>query len=206
MVQVKIYCEGISPLLMNPVSEEVLKELFSGVRKPNLRDQTLDQVAASKVYRDDNNMIGIPTINLFTCLVIAGRYVQFDSRVKVSTASTTLVYSFLQIPDLFLPLCLQNRTEWNFEKAWKTDLRRGRNPSDGAMVPIIRPRFNEWGFRVTFTIDESQIAEERVKTLLQIAGKRVGLCDFRPACRGPFGMFVVKEWINVGQSENGTMT
>ena len=29
---------------------------------------------------------------------------------------------------------------------------------------------------------------------LAAAGKRVGLGDFRPACKGPFGKFVVVEW------------
>jgi hypothetical protein len=30
--------------------------------------------------------------------------------------------------------------------------------------------------------------------VIDAAGKRVGLGDFRPACKGPFGRFVVTNW------------
>jgi hypothetical protein len=33
-----------------------------------------------------------------------------------------------------------------------------------------------------------------MREIVDAAGKRVGLGDFRPACKGPFGKFVVVQW------------
>jgi hypothetical protein len=33
-----------------------------------------------------------------------------------------------------------------------------------------------------------------LREIIDAAGKRIGLGDFRPACKGPFGKFVVTEW------------
>jgi hypothetical protein len=37
-------------------------------------------------------------------------------------------------------------------------------------------------------------AEALVRELLDIGGKRVGIGDFRPSRRGPFGRFKVVSW------------
>lgn len=34
-----------------------------------------------------------------------------------------------------------------------------------------------------------------VRSIVDDAGKKIGLGDFRPARKGPFGRFVVKEWV-----------
>lgn len=33
------------------------------------------------------------------------------------------------------------------------------------------------------------------REIVDAAGKRIGLGDFRPACKGPFGKFVVTSWV-----------
>jgi hypothetical protein len=33
-----------------------------------------------------------------------------------------------------------------------------------------------------------------MRDIVDAAGKRIGLGDFRPACKGPFGKFVVVKW------------
>jgi len=33
-----------------------------------------------------------------------------------------------------------------------------------------------------------------MREILDSAGKRIGLGDFRPACKGPYGKFVAVEW------------
>ena len=32
------------------------------------------------------------------------------------------------------------------------------------------------------------------REIMDAAGKRIGLGDFRPDCKGPFGKFVVTKW------------
>jgi hypothetical protein len=38
------------------------------------------------------------------------------------------------------------------------------------------------------------IAPKLVREIVDAAGKRIGLGDFRPSCKGPFGKFVVTQW------------
>lgn len=46
----------------------------------------------------------------------------------------------------------------------------------------------------TATIDTDLISEGLFRELVDAAGKRIGLGDFRPDCKGPFGKFVVTQW------------
>ena len=60
-----------------------------------------------------------------------------------------------------------------------------------------RPRFDAWTLNFTLDVDADMFADTLVRELLDIAGKRIGLGDFRPARRGPFGRFVVTGWKKV---------
>jgi hypothetical protein len=49
---------------------------------------------------------------------------------------------------------------------------------------------------VTFEIeyDTVLLKEEELRQVVDDAGSRVGLLDFRPEKKGPFGRFIVTEW------------
>jgi hypothetical protein len=189
MKQVMVTFSGVSPLLMNPATDDLLDQLFggAGARKPKDPTMTMDKAAAGKVIRNEDGIIGIPALYLFSCLVEAGRQVKIDSKRAISTKDSSLLPSFLTIEEFFLPFVDQG-------VEWKTDKRRGKLPKDGTAVCIVRPRFEKWSFGVTFAIDENAVAMEKVRDLVDRAGNSVGLGDFRPACRGPFGRFKVVEW------------
>ncbi len=189
MITVRAKFVGVSPILMNPATDEMLDELFggAGARKAKDTDRTPAQEATKKVIKDEGGTIGIPASYLFSCLVEAGRLVKLDGKRAISTKDTTLLPSFLTIEEIFFPFRDQ-------KEQWKTDKRRGIIPGKGITVCIVRPRFDKWAFSVTFTIDEKACAEEKVKTLVEKAGSSVGLGDFRPARRGPFGRFRIESW------------
>jgi hypothetical protein len=42
-----------------------------------------------------------------------------------------------------------------------------------------------------------------LREILDASGKRIGLGDFRPACKGPFGKFVVVKWEIEEQEKEG---
>jgi hypothetical protein len=193
VVLVEAYCEGKKPYLMNPATEALLESLRTGIHPPLVKDRSREDVARDKIYREEGQ-IGIPAGNLFACLVEAGRQVDLKSRVKISTKESTQLPSFFELEDLFLPYKIEGDEDYNPEKEWKADMRRGKLPKDGTMVAIVRPRFDRWGFKVRFTIDTSIINVAKVRTLFDLAGRSVGLGDFRPSCRGPFGTFAVKRW------------
>lgn len=50
----------------------------------------------------------------------------------------------------------------------------------GRKVMRTRPRFAEWSLSFTLTYDEGEVNAEHVRTALEVAGRMVGLGDFRP--------------------------
>ena len=83
---------------------------------------------------------------------------------------------------------------------WEVDERPIRNPATGGRFLRYRPRFNEWAVEFSVEIDETMIGPKLFRQLVDDAGKKIGLGDFRPACKGPFGRFVVTDW-DVEQEE-----
>jgi len=57
----------------------------------------------------------------------------------------------------------------------------------------VRPRFESWSVKGTMLVTNDAITREVLDQMLTIAGRQVGLCDWRPGCKtpGPFGQFSV---------------
>jgi len=186
LVLVRARLEGISPLLMNAMSQEQLLNIRDKVKSArNAAKPTPREEADSKVHRMPNGEPHIPTSMLMACLIGAGQFVRLDGKRQISTAKSTVLPGLVTIEDRWLPLT---------PVTWEVDIAQGRNPNGGEAVCIIRPRFDEWGFDVTLSVDQSQIAIATIRELVDIAGKRVGLGDFRPKCKGTFGRFAVTRW------------
>lgn len=191
---ISVLVRGISPMLMNPATEEVLAQLpgaGAGYKQgKSMKDRTREEIAESRVIRNKaDGKVGIPAEYLYACIVEAGRLVAYDGKKKVSTADTTLVFSFLSIRESFFPF-------EGHDGKYEIDVRRGVNKTTKGAQAIVRPRFNEWQFRVTVEIDESDanLTASKAREIFNKAGKMIGLADFRPTCRGPFGRFEVAAW------------
>ena len=126
---------------------------------------------------------------MFSCLVEAGRLVKLDTKRSMSTKDSSLIPSFLAIDGDFLPFEDQ-------EIDFAVDRRRGvlSNAGKSVAVCITRPRFDKWAFSMTLLVAEHEVTVEKVKQLVERAGTAVGLGDFRPAKRGPFGRFSITKW------------
>jgi hypothetical protein len=186
LVLVHVTLSGVTPLLMNAMSTEQLLAIRDKVKparnasKPSPREE-----ADSKIHRMPNGDPHIPVAMLMSCLIGAGQFVRLDGKRQVSTAKSTVLPGLLTIDDRWLALS---------PKKWEVDIAQGRNPNGGEAVCIIRPRFDEWSFNVSLSIDQSQIPLSVIRELVDIAGNRVGLGDFRPKCKGTFGRFCVVKW------------
>jgi hypothetical protein len=177
---------------MNPLTDEVLEGIRTKTSPPRRTDWSREEEAETKLYREDGR-IGLPSLNLFASLAEAGRLLKAGKR-QISTANSTILPSFLTIEGFFLP--------FKGDPTWVADMRRGTNEKSQA-VPIVRPRFDSWEFDVTIEIDETEVNEDTVRQLVEIAGKKIGLCDFRPNKKGPFGRFKVAAWVKLDGSSNG---
>lgn len=180
---------GVFPILMNPMTDEILDDLWAGSSKRKIKvEQTPAQAAEKKIIRDPKtNKVGIPAEYLLAALVTAGRFVKYDARRNMSTADSSLVPAFVFLEDLFYPFNDQ-------EVKHVVDKRRGvlNNGGKEVAVCIVRPRFDTWEFDVT--VGFADIGPDKVKQLFEFAGKAAGLGDFRPSCRGPFGRFTIAKW------------
>lgn len=195
MKLIRVVCIGVSPLLMNRVSEEVLLSLddkSNKAAKSAPKRGTPRERCEEKVHKDGHGRPCIGSDAMLASLRNYGRFVRLDGKRQVSTATSTVLPSFLSLQDLHLPLFdpdnLLNPV------VWEVDMRRGTNPNGGEMVCIVRPRFDRWGFGMRLAFDDRQVSEGIIRQLVDGAGSAIGLYDGRPSRGGTNGRFVVTSW------------
>jgi hypothetical protein len=191
---VHVKCRGLSPLLMNRMSESVLEGLRTKTKPAKTKIigniKTPREDAEPKVYTHNSNPM-IPGENLMACLIAAGVYVRLDGKRQVSTGRATVLPGLMSLLDFVLPLYVPDTDK---PARWEADVRKGTNPNGGEAVAICRPRFDAWSFQCRINIDDTTVGEDSIRQLWDIAGKRIGLGDFRPARKGVFGQFIVEKW------------
>jgi hypothetical protein len=84
---------------------------------------------------------------------------------------------------------------------WEVDSRSVVIPSTGGRIMAHRPRFDKWKLAFTVEYDSGMFSPSLVRMLLDDAGRRVGLGDFRPARKGPYGKFVIVKWLEEKKSK-----
>jgi hypothetical protein len=194
LVTLSVTCRGVSPLLMNKIDDDTLLNLRRpGGKKAKTRErpELPRDEAVGKVYTTKEGVPYIPSENLLACLIAAGQFVRLDGKRQVSTAKSTTLPAFLSVENDHLPLFTHPGRS---APQWETDIRPGRNPNGNEMVCLVRPRFDAWAFDVECTVDLDEIGMALVRQLFDTAGKRIGLGDFRPSRKGPFGKFCVVSW------------
>jgi hypothetical protein len=191
-VRVKVTLESIgNGMLQNPMTQKTLEELQTGVRGVVDKTLSLQTIAESRVIKNAEGKPGIPIEYMLGCLVEAGRSVK-NGKKQISTATTTTIFSFLDFKDqTFLPFKTHSKMI--------VDVRKGNLDNKGkkTAVSIVRPKFEKWSIALEVEITtEGDFAakDDVVKKLFEAAGSQVGLGDFRPAKRGPFGRFKVAGW------------
>jgi hypothetical protein len=126
----------------------------------------------------------MPAPNVFACLISAGRFFK-SGRSKLTTATTSLVPAAVSLPDMFFVL---------EHDGWSVDTRAVRIPATGGRIQRHRPIFHNWGFTFDVVLDTSEISESLFRQLVDAAGSKVGLGNYRPERKGPFGRFRVDKW------------
>lgn len=76
-------------------------------------------------------------------------------------------------------------------KSFEVDSRPVTIPATKGRVMRHRPRFNDWSATFRLTINDTLLAIKTAHQLLTEAGEQIGIGDFRPEKRGPFGCFRV---------------
>ena len=179
--------QGITPLLMNSFTAINAGDDGGSALagdKGSAREQ-----AAAKIYRangDPDGTIVVPQPNLLRCIIDAGKFFK-SGRSKITTRDSSLIPACVEIEGIALPLI--------YKDPWEVDTRPVRNPATGGRFLCHRPMFREWGLKFEMRLDTQIISKKLLREIVDAAGRRIGLGDFRPDRKGPFGKFVVTKWV-----------
>lgn len=199
---VEVTIEGVTPLLLNPMSEKTLLGIQSGSKPPkHAKGQfTPTEEAESKLEdRTDEKGFFIPREMLMANLVTAGKWIRLDGKRQLTSGKATLVTAFVKILDERLYI-VDPKT--GSKPDWRVHMSRGTNENAGKStgICITRPCFDRWSIKVNALIDLRELSESTYRQLFDYAGSRHGIGAWRLENRGVFGEFRVACWSVI---ENG---
>lgn len=186
-MRIEIEVTGTTPLICNRFHDEAAEKATSGrTSVMSAADKgTPRQQAEKKLYVGLNGALVIPQPNLLRAIVDGGAFHK-AGRSKITTQRSSLVYSCLDIEGAEIPLV--------HKEPWRVDTRAVRIPATGGRILAHRPMFDDWALRFTAVLDTDVISAGLLRAIVDDAGRKVGLGDFRPGTKGPFGKFVVTQW------------
>src|SRR5690606_17610249 len=126
----------------------------------------------------------LPGANVLACIIGVGVYHK-TGRSKLTTQKSSLIPAGVQVEEVICPFNT---------KDFEVDSRSVVIPSTGGRVMQHRPRLDDWELSFTLDIDEEMFSEKTVRLLVSDAGRKIGLGDYRPQRKGPFGRFSLTGW------------
>ena len=186
-MEIRIRLDGITPLICNKFTDEAAMKASNGSRGSSAAGDrgTPLEIAESKLYIGLNGKPMIPQPNILRCLVDGGRFHK-NGRSQITTKESSMLYACLDIQGAEVPLL--------HKQPWKVDCRAGVIPATKGRILAHRPMFDDWSLEFTIDLDETMVSPKLLRQIIDDAGKRIGLGDFRPARKGPYGKFCVVKW------------
>lgn len=174
MAKIDVGIKGVSALLMHAYPMVVIE----GLDKKLPMEQ-----AEHAAYRDpDTKMLYVPGIALQRALVNGAVF----SKGKGRASLQKLVAACVLISPERLSLGV---------KPFALDSRPVVIPATRGRIVRHRPRLDEWAVKFSLEYDDVLLTEAQIRKVVDDTGTRVGLLDFRPEKKGPFGRFMVTEWL-----------
>jgi hypothetical protein len=146
---------------------------------------TPQDIAAGKLYLGLNGKPMIPSPNLLRSIVDGGSFTKIGKK-QITTARSSLLYACVAIDAAEVAII--------HKQPWRVDTRPVRIPSTGGRILAHRPMFDDWRLQFEVDLDTSIVNAKLFRQIIDDAGKRVGLGDFRPITKGPFGRYNVVRW------------
>lgn len=170
---VSVTIKGISPLLMHAFP---MTEMEKGWEK-----WPPDQQAAAAEYRTPDGKLYVPGTAMQRAFINAASYSKGKGRASLQKQVAACV---LVSPEY---LIIEPQT-------YAVDSRPVVIAATKGRIMRHRPCFNEWAFTMSVVFDKGLLSEKELRNVIDDAGSRVGILDFRPERKGPFGRFMVTNW------------
>lgn len=190
MKTVDVEIRGITPLLIHRFSDEASIEKPTRNIVVETRDPRAEATKAAYIAPDGTYY--------FSAFAIPNAMAAAGANHKLKSSRKTLRF----IVPSSVRLTMDTVTILNGEgpaKAFEVDGRPVTIPATKGRIMRYRPRFDSWGARFPLLIDETQLQVEMAHQLLTEAGQSIGIGDFRPEKRGPFGTFRVTHFADGGK-------
>lgn len=186
MEHVSVKIEGITPLILNRFHDAAQLSATSGTRASTAGEKGTPQAQAElKLYTGADGKLVIPQPNVLSCITAAGKFFK-AGKSKVTTQKSSLIPACVEIEGVDIVLI--------HKQPWRVDGRPVRIPATGGRILCYRPMFDDWALSFELTLDTEVMTVKLLREIVDTAGKRIGLGDFRPDCKGPFGRFKVTNW------------
>jgi len=208
----RVTLEGVTPLLQHHDNIEWADQMEEWRSQPENKDKSRPGDDRTPAFQwlgtlyHDGEWICLPTDNLKSVLKDAGAMLGTGKGTKTfkeQTQSGTL------FPDEFWPLEVggkrvpvqpffdrkETRTFAEYRKlaaAYAFGLHVKRAVINGKSKHVrVRPQFHEWKASGLMHVIDDQLTEPVLRTILTAAGRRKGLCDWRPGGKTPgsYGTF-----------------
>jgi hypothetical protein len=170
-IEVKI--KGKTPLIMHkfPMVE------IEALEKKDPKEQA--EIAA---YRNENTKeLYIPGINIQRALIAGATYSKGKGRASLQKqAAASLIIE---------PEYVGLGTD-----IYEIDSRPVVVPATRGRIIRHRPRLDKWGCTFLLQYEDTLLNEAQVRKIVDDTLERVGLLDFRPEKKGPFGRAFVVSW------------
>ena len=179
--------EGLPPgLLMNRFKEQ--SEAEEEVRAIRQDRGTTRERAELAAYRDDEGNLYAPSTWFFRSMIEVGAYrKQRGSRKSMKY----IIPAALVLPiDIVHLIDAEGKPIRDFE----VDARPVVIPSTKGRIMAYRPKIETWRATFPMEVDTTIIGVDDAHQLLEDAGRRQGVGDFRPEKKGPFGRFKIIRW------------
>jgi len=173
MKSVEVSIKGTSPLLMHRFPLEPVEAI---------EKKTPEEQAEIAAYRDsESGELYVPGIAVQRALVAGAVYSKGKGRASLQKPAAACLMVNPQTIRLGM-------------KEYVVDSRPVVVPATKGRILRHRARLDEWALNFELEWDDTLLKETEVRRILDDTGSRVGLLDFRPERKGPFGRFVVNHF------------
>lgn len=182
---IDIEITGVTPLLMNRFNEDDLSN------KKRDKHLTPREEATKTAYLDQEGKLYYPPENIYACIIEAGKFHK-DGKNKITTMKSSLIPAGVMIID---KVCRFTKPD-----LFEVDSRSVVVPSTGGRIMKRRAKLDEWITNFSIELDIQMFSPRQMREIVDDAGKKVGLGDYRPSRKGIFGRFVVTKWEEKGKA------
>ena len=176
--KVNVEVKGFRPYLQHrrPNSEDDVKtsEKIIRVLQKNPFDMEHAQKEAELGAYKNSNGYYIPSVHIQEALVKAGARIKVKGQGRRTYKDYMKSYVFVEPEEI--PITPQ---KWTLDRRYVKIQRSG--------ITRNRPRFDGWSATFQLLITDDSLPLSEIKEILEIAGQRIGIGDYRPR----FGLFEV---------------